>query len=154
MRIHTYAGDITITDADVLTSPIAPALADAPDAEHTRVIQLGDGRRLFITADEADHIRLERESLEEIAKTGPRFVSLDEAHRTDRARFAYVALLATEGNVGRAAAVLREAGVISAPTDAAARRALDRLITEQGWREWLSTTYAQPGRARPSDQPG
>lgn len=66
MIIHTSAGDVSITDQDVLTSPIAEVSAGgAPDAEHTHVIVLADRRRLFISADEAEHIRIERSSLED-----------------------------------------------------------------------------------------
>jgi hypothetical protein len=72
---------------------------------------------------------------------------LSAADADARVRYAHVALLAAEGHVGRAAAALRAAGVLDAPTDEAARRALDRIISERdGMRQWLSDTFVQPGR--------
>lgn len=145
MIIRTHLGQLTITDSDVRTSPIAPARPGEAPEGYTHAISLGVNRRLFLTADEAEHIRLERETLGE--EQSPRFQPFAETEDDTRARFAFVALLSAQGHVGRAAAALRQAGVLDAPTDAAARRALDRLIADRGWRDWLSGTYPQPGRA-------
>jgi hypothetical protein len=74
---------------------------------------------------------------------------LSEVERESRVRYAWVALLAAEGHVGRAAMALRAAGVLDSPTDDSARKALDRLIAERdGMREWLSDTFPLADRIR------